>query len=152
MFACSQSSDVSAYASYTTKMTANNTKAANWGENIDMASLPTWSHQFVAENVLFTRNFLASNTEVLKDNGFIDLSMAGTTPLMIPQDLSAALSSAAPSSPATTSTPASTGASLSSHAPVSSGTATSLSNGASSLALPNACVGLFVAVAIWFAL
>jgi hypothetical protein len=147
MLACPQSSDVSAYASYTTKMTKNNTKAANWGGNIEMASLPTWSHPYVAENVLFTRVFLASNSEVLKDNGVIDLSTAGSTPLMIPQDVSAALSSAASSSTATTST-VSTGASMTS-VPVSSGTTTSYSSGAISLALPNTGVGLLLAVVIW---
>lgn len=148
------SSDVSSYASYTTKMTANNNKAANWGANIDMASLPAWSHQHVAENVLYTRNFLASNSEVLKDNGFIDLSSASSTPLMIPQDVSAALSNASPSSSVTSSTPLSTGSSMSTSSPVSStGTASGYSNGASSLALPpNVFVGLFVAVATLFAL
>jgi plastocyanin len=148
------SSDVSAYASYTTKMTMNNNRAANWGANIDLASLPSWSHQFAAENVLFTRNFLASNSEVLKDNGFIDLSSASTTPLMIPEDVSAALSNASPSSSATSSTPASTSTPTSTSSPVSSstGTASGYSNGASSLASPNVFVGLFVAVATLFAL
>jgi hypothetical protein len=134
-------------------MTVNNKKSANWGGNINMASLPAWSHQFVAENVLFTRNFLASNSEVLKDNGFIDLSSAGSTPLMIPQDLSAALSNAAPSTSATPSTPVPAATSMSSYAPVSSaGTAAGLSSSASSLASPKAVVGLFVAAATWFAL
>lgn len=120
-----------------------------------MGSLPTWSHQYVAENVLFTRNFLASNSEVMKPNGFIDLSSASSTPLMIPQDLGAALSSASTTSPAASSTPMSTatGASMSSHASASaSGTAAGLSSGASSLASPNAVVCLLVAVATWFAL
>jgi len=113
-----------------------------------MASLPEWSHQFVAENVLFTRNFLASNSEVLKDNGFIDLSAAGSTPLMIPQDLSAALSNAAPSSPATPSASVSTGAPV----PPPSGTAGKLSSGACSLASSGILVGLFVSVATFLAL
>jgi len=148
------SSDVSAYASYTTKMTANNNKAANWGENIDMALLPSWSHQFVAENVLYNRNFLASNSEVLKDNGFIDLSSADSTPLIIPQDISAALSNASPSSSVTSSAPISTSTSVSTSSPVSSstGTASGYSNGASSLASPNVFVGFFVALATLFTL
>jgi plastocyanin len=150
------SSDVSAYASYTTKMTANNTRAANWGGNIDLATLPSWSHQFVAENVLFTRNFLASNAEVLKDNGLIDLSSASSTPLMIPQDLSAAISNASPSSSATTSTPASTATSTATSAstPTSSstGSTSGYSSGASSLASPNVLTGLFIAIVTLFAL
>jgi len=147
------SSDVSAYASYTTQMTANNTRAASWGAHIDMASLPQWSHQYVAENVLFTRNLLASNPGVLKDNGFIDLSSASSTPLVIPQDVSAALSNASPSSSATPSASISADASVSTSSHVSStGTASGYSNGARSLASPNIFVGLFVAVATFFAL
>jgi hypothetical protein len=141
MIACLQNSDISAYASYTSKSTANNFKAGNWGANIDMASLPNWSHSFVAENVLYTRNFLASNTEVLKDDGSIDLS--GSTPLMIPQDISAALANASPTS-TTSGTPAATTTPVSSFAPASSGTAGSSSSGANSLASPKAIIGLFV--------
>jgi urease alpha subunit len=132
-------------------MTANNTKAGSWGANIDMATLPTWSHQHVAENVLFTRNFLAANPAVMQSNGFIDLSQAGTTPLMIPQDISAALGNAG-SSTTTPSAPMSTGASMSmstsAHAPTSSG----MSSGAHSLTAPRIFVALTVAVATWFAL
>lgn len=92
------SSDVVAFAADSSKQTANNLAASKWGGNIDMAALPEWSHQYVAENVLYTRNFLAANAEVLKD-GAVDLGAAGTTPLMIPQDLTAALVNAAPSPP-----------------------------------------------------
>jgi len=142
-------SDMSAYVSYTAKMTANNTKAGSWGANLDMASLPTWSHQHVAENVLFTRNFLAANPEVMQSNGFIDLSAAGTTPLMIPQDISAALSNAG-SSTTTSSAPMSTSASMSmsTNTPAPSG----MSSGAHSLTASNIFVALVVAVATWFAL
>lgn len=141
---------MSAYASYTAKMTANNTKAGSWGANLDMASLPTWSHQYAVENVLFTRNFLAANPEVMQSNGFIDLSAAGTTPLMIPQDISAALSNAG-SSTTTSSVPMSTSASMSmsTNAPAST---SGMSSGAHSLTVPNILVALVVAVATWFAL
>lgn len=142
--------DVSAYASYTTKQTSSNLQASKWGGNIDLASLPDWAYADVAQNVLYTRNFLANNAEVLKENGSIDLSSAGSTPLMIPQDVSAALNNAAaapaPSSPSSSGTP--------SAAPTPTGASDNQvqGNGASSLASPRAVVALFVAVATFFAL
>jgi plastocyanin len=142
-------SDVSAYASYTTKTTANNIRAAGWGGNIDMSSLPDWSRSFVAENVLYTRNFLASNSEVLQENGFIDLSTSGSTPLMIPQDISAVLANNVPataSSPATPSTPATTSA------PTPNTGAENLSNGARSLMSSRGVFTLSFAVVTFFAL
>lgn len=97
-----------------------------------MAALPEWSHQYVAENVLYTRNFLAANAEVLKENGAVDLSAAGTTPLMIPQDLSAAVINAAPSPPTvaspTNTEPAAQTASTSATTGVASSGAVSISS------------------------
>lgn len=134
-----------AYASYT-EAQAGKTPAGKWGSNIDMGELPDWSHQYVAENVMYTRNFLASNAEVLKDDGSVDLSAAGTTPLMIPQDLSVALSNtgsssssspvAAPSAPVTSSTPA----------PSAPASALNTS-GALSMSSPKVFVGLIAALA-----
>jgi hypothetical protein len=97
------SSEISAYASLTASQTATNPGAAKWGGNIDMASMPAWSLPYIAENVMYTRSFLAANAEVLKDDGSIDLSGSESTPLMIPQDLSAALSSASTASSASPS-------------------------------------------------
>jgi plastocyanin len=82
---------VEGYAAYTAKQTEGNARAARWGGNIDMSQVPDWAQASVVENVLFTRNFLAKNPETLKDDGSIDLSSAGTTPLVIPQDIAAAL-------------------------------------------------------------
>ncbi|RDB21034.1 hypothetical protein Hypma_011565 [Hypsizygus marmoreus] len=146
----SSNPDVAAYASYTTKQTAGDAKASKWGGSIDLAALPDWSHAVVAENVLYMRNFLASNTEVLQDDGSINLSNAGATPLMIPQDISAALNNAAanaPSSPSPSPSP-------SSETPAPTGDAENLSNsnGASSLASPRILVGVVVAVVTFFAL
>lgn len=133
-----------AYASYTEAQTGN-TPAANWGSNIDMSTLPDWSQQYVAENVMYTRNFLAANAEVLKDDGSVDLSAAGSTPLMIPEDLSAALSNAgsssssssvaAPSAPATSSAPAPSSSAAASH------------SGALSMSSPKVLVGLIATLA-----
>ena len=107
-----QNSDVAAYKTYSEQKTAGNADAAKWGSNIDMGSMPEWAHEYVAENVMYTRTFLAANSEVIKDNGAIDLGAAGTTPLLIPQDLSDALnanSNTPPPTPApvtTTNVPA----------------------------------------------
>ncbi|KAG6820596.1 hypothetical protein H0H93_014512 [Arthromyces matolae] len=140
-------SDLAAYASYTTQQTTNNLAAGKWGGNIDLSALPDWAHAVAAENVLYTRNFLAANGEVLQEDGSVDLSSASSTPLMIPQDFSAALSNAAvvPSS----STGSSAAATSESASP--SG-ATTVGNGASSLASPKAFVALFVILSTFFAL
>jgi len=143
-------SDISAYATHVTQVTANDSKAAKWGGNIDMASLPEWSHSYVAENVLYTRSFLASNSEVMKDDGSIDLSAAGSTPLMIPQDIGAALNNAGAPAPATPS-PA-TPSAPASESPAPSGESENQSNGASSLASPQLLVGFFAIAATLFAL
>ncbi|KAG5646635.1 hypothetical protein DXG03_002625 [Asterophora parasitica] len=148
----SSNPDIAAYASYTSTQTKTNLAASKWGGNIDLAGLPDWAHESAAENVLYTRNFLASNGEVLKENGAIDLSSAGSTPLMIPQDVGAALNNAGAAygyEPSTPQPSAST-----SEAPAApSGTAESvLNNGAGALASPKAFVALFVAVATFLAL
>jgi len=147
--------DIGAYATYSANQTAGNDKAARWGGNIDVASLPSWSHPYVAENVLYTRNFLASNTEVMKDDGSIDLSAAGTTPLMIPQDLAAAINNAgaAPNTSASAAPSSSSATSSSSSAkPSGSGSSSNLNSGASSMASPRILVGAVVVLATFFAL
>lgn len=136
-------SDVMAYASYTEAQTGK-TSAGNWGNNIDMGALPDWSHQYVAENVMYTRNFLAANAEVLRDDGSVDLSAAGTTPLMIPQDLSVALSNAGSSSPS--SPVAAPPAATTSDVPTSS-PASALNSGALSMSSSKVLVGLVAALA-----
>jgi len=143
--------DVATYAALTKQGTANNTAAAGWGSNIDLAGLPEWSHSFVAENILFTRNFLASNPETLKDNGVIDLGTSQSTPLMIPQDVAAALNTATPASNAASS-PNSAAPAATSATATSTATAASQNNGAGSLTSPRALVGLVVVIATFFAL
>ena len=132
-----KSPNVAGYADITTKATVNNAAAARWGSNIDMAELPEWSHEFVAENVLYTRNFLAENPETLKDDGAVDLSTATDIPLSIPQDVAGALNNAGASAPASASASASSSASASAPAasePATSGTAENSTGSASSLA------------------
>lgn len=150
----SNNSDISAYASVSSKMCAGNSVASKWGGGIDMGKLPDWSHQYVAENVLYTRNFLASNKDVTRDDGSVDLSSAATNPLMFPQDISTALNNAGSSSAATSASAAASGsstASASSSAASSSSTAASSTNGANSLTSSTA-MGLVAALAVFLAL
>lgn len=141
-------SNIMAYASYTEAQTGK-TSAGKWGNNIDMGSLPGWSHEYIAENVMYTRNFLAANAEVLRDDGFVDLSAAGTTPLMIPQDLSVALGSASPSSaPSPVAAPSAAATSDSPAAPAApSSTAAALNSGALSVSSPKVLLSLVAALA-----
>jgi len=137
-------SDIKAYASYT-ETQAGKTAAGKWGDNIDLGGLPDWSHQYVAENVMYTRNFLAVNPEVLADDGSVDLSAVETTPLMIPQDLSVAISNAGSSS--TSSSVAASPAAVTPGTPSPSSTASGLNSGAMLVSSPKVGVGLVAAVA-----
>lgn len=142
------SPNLAAFAADSSKQTANNVAASEWGGDIDMAALPEWSHQYVAENVLYTRNFLAANVEVLKENGAVDLSAAGTSPLLIPQDLSAALINVAPSPPTVAS---STNAEAAAQTASTSATTGVASSGAVSIS-PKFIVGVSVVLAAVFLL
>ena len=81
------------YAAMTDNMTSG-TPAALWGGNIDMSSMPAWSHSLIAENVLFTRNVIAMNPEIMKEDGTVDLSSVQNTPLMYPTDVQDAVQNA----------------------------------------------------------
>ncbi|PIL33101.1 hypothetical protein GSI_04550 [Ganoderma sinense ZZ0214-1] len=65
--AVSNSSDMAAMAAYANTQTSGNHKAAsaNWGQNIDLAPLPDWSHALV----MYTRSFLRANPGTLKVDG-----------------------------------------------------------------------------------
>lgn len=152
-----KNSGLSAYAAYT----SNNTQGkagSNWGSSISLKDMPEWSHELVAENVLFTRNLLAMNPDIIKEDGSIDLSSVTSTPLMIPQDVSAQINSAnegnaaggAGAPPATTSAestaPTTSAESAGASQPASG------SNGASALASPKVLVAIMAVVATVFAL
>lgn len=138
-------SDVMAYATYTEAQTGK-TPAGKWGNNIDLGGLPDWSHQYVAENVMYTRNFLAANPEVLTDGGSVDLSAAGATPLMIPGDLSAAISNAGSSSTSSPVVAPSAAVTYGTLAP--SSTASGLNSGAIPMSSPKVTIGLVAALAV----
>jgi len=144
-------SDMAALWSSTDKATKGNDKAAYWGSGIDSKDMPDWSKQYLVENTMYIRSFLAANPDVLKDDGSVDLSNAAKTPLMFPQDLSAASYGSPPTAPSpAAAAPASTSASASPTA--SAGSANALSNGASSLSSPKILVGLMAVLATFFAL
>lgn len=147
--------DLKAYASYT----ANNTQGktgSNWGSSINLADMPDWAQPLVLENVMFTRNLLAMNPDIVKEDGSIDLGNIDKSPLMIPQDVKAQLNAAgstnggaagAPAPPATPSTETSAPEGSGSTAAQNTG-----SNGASALASPKVMVAVFAIAATLFAL
>ncbi|KAF8654108.1 hypothetical protein AX16_003641 [Volvariella volvacea WC 439] len=150
--------DVAAYAAWSRTQTEGNEAASRWGSNIDMADTPEWAQPFVAENIMYTRNFLAANKEVLREDGTIDLSSAESTPLMIPQDIGAALNNAdASAAPSTPEANANTNASASSDAPAASGTpaadtdSANATSGALGMSSSRILVGAAVAFATFFA-
>jgi len=157
------SPSISAYSSMISNMTSSKDNrtamAAKWGGSIDMASLPSWSHAMVAENVYYTRDFLVSNPDMMKPDGTVDLSASGQNPMKIPMDLAAAINQAnavpstssvsstatAPTAPFVTS---STSASLTvpstpaSSSPASSSSGTSKASNGAIGASPQIVVGL----------
>ncbi|TFK29901.1 hypothetical protein FA15DRAFT_186169 [Coprinopsis marcescibilis] len=143
------SSNVEGYSAYTAKQIKGNDAAARWGSSIDIESVPEWAREYVAENVLYTRMFLATNPEVLKDDGSIDLSSNSTVPLAIPEDIAAALNNAGSGDASPSPSPNTPAVSAPVDAPASTpaadnGTISNLRNnsGASSLASPKVLVAL----------
>lgn len=87
--------------SYSNSKTAGNDFAANWGSAIDMATIPQWAQQSVAENVLYTRTFLGQNPDVVQSDGTVDL---GNFDLTFPADLSGIFDKDSTSSSTTSAT------------------------------------------------
>jgi len=143
-------SDVSAHVANSNKACEGHEQASKWGSNIDIGALPEWAHQYAAENVLYTRNFLAANEETLKEDGSVDLSAASTTPMMIPQDIAASLNNAGAGDAAGSSS--ASGASTSEAAASPTDSTAASTNGASSLASPRVLVAVVVAIATFFSL
>ena len=81
---------MSAMWSYTQMTTANNSLAAAWGNTIDLSGMPDWSWQYVMENVMYTRAFLAANPSSMSPEGAVSLSNA-SMPFIIPMDVSATM-------------------------------------------------------------
>lgn len=51
-----------------------------------MSALPAWSHQVVAENVLYTQTFLAANKDAVAADGTVDAGLGGNPPV-VPMDI-----------------------------------------------------------------
>jgi plastocyanin len=135
--------------SYTANVTSNSS-SASWGMNIDMSSMPSWSQQYTAENVLYTRAVLAMNADMVGPDGSINLAGMGSSPMMLPTDVAAAASNNAGSSygsPASSSTPSSAASS-----PSSSPVSASSKNGAGALSSSRVAVALVAVAAAFFAL
>ena len=146
-------SNVAAMAAYTNNMTQGNLQASMWGQNIDLASMPEWTHSFVLENVMYARTLFAENPDVLGADGKVDMS-AGGNPIKFPQDITAALSASSSNTSASSSgsagSAASTGSATSASASGSpSATGTS---GAGRTLASGAIVGAAVVVASFLAL
>ena len=123
-----------------------------------MASLPSWSHSMVAENVLYTRHFLLVNPDAVNSHGAVDLSVASQNPMKIPMDLSAAIqqADAVPNTSSSSAVTAATATSLTHAAPTTSSTPSTsstpkASNGAIGVSSPQLVVSLLsVVVAFLF--
>jgi hypothetical protein len=147
--------NVQAMVAYTNQQTANNTQAANWGNSFDMSQMPAWSHELIAENTMYTRTFLAANPEVLQGNGSINMSGTGPNPLMIPQDITAALNSpsaASASASASATATAQTGSSSTVASAAASSSANAKSSGAAQLASPRVLLAVTAIVVTFLAL
>lgn len=92
---------------YTQNTTANSPEAAAWGNAIDMGSMPSWANEVVAENVMYTRNFLAVNSKVMQEDGSIDMSATGGE-WEFPTDFSAVMASANSGDSASSASPSAT--------------------------------------------
>jgi len=86
--------------------------AENWGSSIDMSNMPPAAYSLIAQNVLYTRTFLAANPDYMQADGSVNLG-ASSSPMMIPQDLSAVPQNASAAS-STLSVPAASGSAASS--------------------------------------
>lgn len=145
----SQNPSTQAALTYSSNVTMNNTVASNWGSSMDMNAVPGWAQSYMMENIMYTRNMIAMNPEVVSPNGNIDLSLLSNNPMMIPTDVAAAArqnnaESSTPSSSATSSTASPT--------PSSGAASGGLKSGASALASPRVAVALVAVAAAFFAL
>jgi hypothetical protein len=146
-----QDTNLAGYAS-DTKMKTTGTSAETWGSMFDTTQFPPESHVALAENVLFTRQTLASNPGMLEANS---AERKDGQPISIPADLTAqaanpqgangaAVSSAPSGSPTSTPDASSAAANAPTSAPAS--------NGAASIASSSFVVALVAIFASFMAL
>lgn len=78
--------DLGKMRSYVDDATKNSDSASKWGTNLDLAGIPEWAQESFMENVLYTRTFLAANSDAINGNGEVDASLGGNPPV-IPQEI-----------------------------------------------------------------
>lgn len=142
------SSDMSAMWSYMNNMTTGNLAATQWGNNLDLAKMPEWSHATFMENVMYARTFFAANPEILSKDGTVDMSANGN-PIKFPIDITTALSATSNSAPASSSA---SSASSASATPASTDAASRTANSASSAFASSALVTVAVLAATFLSL
>lgn len=147
----SNSSTLATMLMYTNNKTMG-TSAYNWGNQIDVSTIPTWAHEEVAKNVMYSRLVFAANPGMLEAQA--GASNPNGAPIVIPGDieqLAADSSYGSGSTPAANAGAASVSASGTASAP--SGTATAKTNGAGSIASSSAlAVGIVTVLATFMAL
>lgn len=145
----SNNSVLSAMYSYQQNVSKGNTAADNWGSSLDMSGMPAWSQQYMMQNVMYTRTFLAANPEVIGADGTINMSKASSW--SVPNDLAAQLTDAQGAAAAAVAAPSSSSGSSST---TSSGAAatTSTHSGAGSVTAPRLVAALAAVAVTLFAL
>jgi len=145
------SSDVAAMAAYQQNLTSNSTGAASWGNSINMANMTSDQMLAVAENVMYTRTFLAANQDVMNADGSVDMSKA-SGPFMVPQDISAVLKDTSSSSSASPSASGAVGAAASGSSSGSAPSSTPKSGAGRSAGVSSALAGVVALTAALYAL
>jgi plastocyanin len=143
----SQYPSTKAAMTYAMNVSASQPAAGAWGGSIDMSKMPSWAQSYTAENIAYTRSFLAMNPETISQSGAVDLSPLANNAIMIPTDVAAA----AHQNDAT-NTSASAAAPSSTAGTASGATSQSGKNGAGALASPQVAVALVAVAAAFFAL
>lgn len=149
----SSSSDISSYYSYTTQMTQNNAAASAWGQDLDMSAIPDWAKEEMAANIMYTRNMMVMNPDVVDSTGAVSIST--DAPLMLPNDVAAVNNGVAttPDASATSATGAAAAPAASSAAAEQpAGAAAQPSNGAGALASSKVVMAATVVLASFFLL
>jgi hypothetical protein len=143
-------SSMAAMVSYSSQMTSNSPMAGMWGSSMDMSSMPGWSQSLMLENIMFTRNVLAANPDIMNADGSVDLGKSGDAPLVIPADITNAVNAASSSTSSDASSATSSASSSSASSAPTQGAAKK--SGAGALSASSALVGVVAVAATFFAL
>lgn len=79
---------MASYYSYTQSMVANNAAASKWGDDVDLAALPDWAKPEMAGNIMYMKNLIAMNPDVVGADGKVTVG-GSDAPLMLPNDVPA---------------------------------------------------------------